>query len=388
MRILFYKADLAWPRSSGPDVHGFNMMRAMGRLGARIALVTLRTAQSNALSGLDLDLLEPLEAAPSDNGCPSPLSGLAERYRSYWGVHAGHIRTLGLIAERFRADAVVAIGLEVLPMLGAVRSACRIWYAADEWWWHHLSQVRLTDPLTWMNLREAAVKGLYERAFRDRIDRVWVVSAKEARVMRWIAGMRAVDVVPNGVDSDWYQPLDVPEDPLTATFWGRLDFGPNLQALSWFCQRVWPAVRRAHPDARFTIIGFNPAPDAWALASIPGVTVRPNVEDIRSEVARQAIVVMPFISGGGIKNKLLEAAALGKATVCSPRALRGLNGKPPMIIAERTDDWLQSLHALWFDAPRRREIGRCLRSWVIDEHGWDRPARSALSALASIVRVH
>ena len=64
--------------------------------------------------------------------------------------------------------------------------------------------------------------------------------------------------VPNGVDSDHFLPAEGPEADHSCVFWGRLDFGPNIQAIQWFCNRVWPAVRRQVSDATFTIIGFNP----------------------------------------------------------------------------------------------------------------------------------
>src|SRR5712692_4057672 len=121
VRLLFYKTDLAWPRISGHDVHAFNMMRAMSRLGARIGLVTLRAPSRDAASGLDLEMSVTLgESDVSPNGDVSPLSGLEERYRSYWGVDTRHIQTVGLMAKRFGAEAVVVIGLDALPMLGAV----------------------------------------------------------------------------------------------------------------------------------------------------------------------------------------------------------------------------------------------------------------------------
>ena len=83
---------------------------------------------------------------------------------------------------------MVVVGLNVLPYLAGVSGPLRVWYAADEWAWHHLSQVRLLRPSTWGNVKEAAVKGLYERAYAPLLDRVWVVSEADRRAMRWVAG--------------------------------------------------------------------------------------------------------------------------------------------------------------------------------------------------------
>jgi glycosyltransferase involved in cell wall biosynthesis len=381
VRLLFYKPDMAWPRASGHDVHTYNMMRSMSRLGARIGLVTRTISPPQAIAGVDLDLCAPLSSLPC-SPAPLTLRRLEERYRSYWGTQPEDILRFAQAATRFQADAVVVSGLDVLPMLGAVEHATRVWYAADEWFWHHISQVEPAVPSSWSNVRDALVKGLYERAHRHRLDRVWVVSRQDARAMTIIAGARAIDVLPNGVDVDWYRPLDVEPDRETAVFWGRLDFGPNIQALEWFCRRVWPAVVAARPRARFTIFGFNPSATVSALAGIPGVSLQANLEDLRGEVARHEVVVLPFVSGGGIKNKLLEAAAMGKPIVCSRRALLGLQGEPPVAVADNPQAWVAALTGYWDDVARQRTSGRALRDWVEARHSWAEVAARALAGLA------
>jgi glycosyltransferase involved in cell wall biosynthesis len=358
------------------------MMRALRRRGTRVGLATLRQPAPEALSNLDLDMLVSLAnlstMSHQDN---LSLSRLQKRYCSYWGVEPRCVNELGRLAEQFGADAVIACGLDALPMLSGIRKAQRVWFA-DEWVLHHASLVRLADPRSWANVRAAIVKGVYERAFRQEIDRAWVVSTPDARAMRWIAGVRHVDVIRYSVDSDWFHPIDAREDADSAIFWGTLDFAPNVQALDWFVRHVWPVIRHHRPQARFTIAGFNPKPEVHALARMPGVTLHPNLPDIRTEVAGHAVVVLPFISGAGIKTKLLEAAAMGKAVVCSPRALLGIGGDPPLIVAHTCADWLSALSMLWFDRQRRREIGRHLRSWVVAEHGLERGAQIALELLA------
>src|SRR5262249_22753683 len=157
-------------------------------------------------------------------------SRLQERFRSYWGISPARIRAVARTAQECRADAVVAVGLNVLPYLGGVEGRTRVWYAADEWAWHHLSQVQLTAPATWGHLRQAAAKGLYDRAHAPLLHRVWVVTEADRRAMRWVAGAGAVDVIPNGVDGDHYAPRERPQPERSCTFWGRLDFGPNVQA--------------------------------------------------------------------------------------------------------------------------------------------------------------
>jgi glycosyltransferase involved in cell wall biosynthesis len=250
---------------------------------------------------------------------------------------------------------------------------------------HHLSQVRLFDRSSWINVRQAAVKGVYQRAFARSVDRVWVVTERDRWAARWIAGIRGVDIVPNGVDTEYFSPRAVEERPDSAVFWGRLDFGPNVQGLEWFVRRVWPEVYRARPGAVFRIIGFKPGEAVRRLAAEPGVVLESDLVDLRDEVCRYAVAVVPMVSGLGIKNKLLEAAAMGRAVVCTARATLGLNlpTTRPMIVTNDPAEWVTALLALWDDRARRHALGVAVRRWVTERHSWASAADQALRGVGA-----
>jgi glycosyltransferase involved in cell wall biosynthesis len=147
-------------------------------------------------------------------------------------------------------------------------------------------------------------------------------------------------------------------------------------------------VRREYPDARFTVYGFSPTPPVLALVGKDGVELVADLPDLRAEVAKHQVVVLPFVSGGGIKNKLLEAAAMGKPIVCSPVALNGLR-KPQtaqMTLAKTPAEWGRGLSELWTDASRRKRSGAAAREWVIEHHSWETAARTAAAGLESEIR--
>src|SRR4051812_35603969 len=209
LRFLFYKRELRWPFESGHDVHTFNLIRALRDGGDDVALVTTIPLPAPVTERMSLSFSSTLGDGAGSS--VSALSSLQERFRSYWGVPATHVQQVGDLAREFRADVVAVSGLEVLPYLGAVRNAVRIWYAADEWVLHHLSQVQVTKTASWGNVRDAAIKGMYERAYGPLLDRVWVVSGPDRRAMRVVAGVTNVDILPNGIDAETYSPQDIRE---------------------------------------------------------------------------------------------------------------------------------------------------------------------------------
>lgn len=374
LRILFVKESQNWPRASGHDVHGFHLMKSLAGRGHRVSLATVIPPTLEALDGLPLEACYPL-----GGGSPGRLrlSPLQRRLADYYPFEDEWGTALAELLREHRFDAVVLVARHLLPVLSVVRGPIRVWYPADDPAWHHLTRLKPRDRRTWGELKAAAVNALYERAFRSCFDRVWVVSREDRTAVRLFAGCREVDLIPNGVDADHYGLGAEPDLPTSCVFWGRLDFGPNVDALEWFLRTVWPAVRAATPAARFAVFGFSPTDRVRALARAPGVELHPDLPDLRGEVARRGVVVLPFVSGGGIKNKLLEAAAMGMPVVCTRRALSGLKGKPAVRVASRPAEWARVLANLWADAAARRELGHAARRWVVEHHTWGAAAGTA-----------
>jgi glycosyltransferase involved in cell wall biosynthesis len=341
------------------------MMKALADTGHAVSLLTVDPPPEPAVAGVPFVarycLADNCPAVPTHGRFPLQLTKMQEKFRAYWGVPADRVRQVAAAAADCDADAVVVSGLNVLPYLGAVQGRARVWYAADEWVWHHLSMVHPFRRSTWGEIKPAVTKGLYQRAYRRLLDRVWVVTETDATAFRWLAGVRGIDVVPNGVDADHFRPGKETQLPNSCAFWGRLDFGPNLQALRWFCRKVWPALRAKVPSARFRVFGFQPTPDITALNGRDGIEVTPDLPDLRPAVRGCQVAVLPFVSGGGIKNKLLEAAAMGLPVVASRRAVGGLGGRPPVVRADTVGDWVEAVARLWADPVARADAGASAR---------------------------
>lgn len=380
-RLLFVKHTLAYPRASGHDIRCFEMLRALRALGHEVALATIEPCDPTTREQLPI----PIFSLDDDGieGGRSSLTYWQERFRSYWGVSRASVDSVKRIADEFNATAVIGLGLDVLPLLAGSGSRTRVWYAADEWITHHLSQLRPFAPRTYSVIRAAAVLGLYERAYAGALDRAWVVSPTEQRAMHRLAGVKHVDVIPNGVDTDFFSPQGTPTIECSAIFWGRLDFGPNLQAMDWFCSRIWPQVVREVPSATLTIMGFKPDASIRAHAETPGVQIRSDMPDIRPSVAEHQLALLPMVSGGGIKNKLLEAAAMGKAIICTSMACGGLRGTPPAVIVDDEAAWVKAIVRLWANPAERQQLERSARAWILEHHTWEAAARDALRGLDS-----
>lgn len=120
-RILFVKQALSYPRVSGDDVPCFELARALRRLGHEVALATAVPLDDTTRAALDVPWF-PL-AGQIHSGTPftNPLSYLQERFRSFWGIPIEVIDQVARTAADFRADAVIGVGLDALPLTAATR---------------------------------------------------------------------------------------------------------------------------------------------------------------------------------------------------------------------------------------------------------------------------
>lgn len=381
LRVLYVKDKFHWPRASGGDIHGSQMARALAARGHEVDIATFAPSDPQAVEGLGLRrLIDLSRQMPAANGVAEP-GRLQRRFERYLGQDPTQLPKLAGAVQEAGYDAVIVLGVTSIPLLRAVRGPVRVWHAADDAALLHWSMFKPLQRSTWKHLRLAAVQGLYERAYRNTVDRGWVVSERDRRAMRAVAGFPAVDVIANGVDAEFFAPVPAEEAPNTCAFWGRLEFGPNEDAVDWFVGTVWPLVRATVPAARFTVIGFNPSARVRRACQAEGVELLADVPDLRRAVCERAVAVMPFVSGVGIKNKVLEAAALARPMVCTRNATSGLRGTFPAVVADGPAAFAAAVVKLFADAGTRADVGRRSRAWVTRDHGWDTAAALAEAGL-------
>ena len=194
-----------------------------------------------------------------------------------------------------------------------------------------------------------------------------------------MGGFSRVALIPNGVDAEFFLPKPEEEsvEP-SICFWGRMDFEPNVDAMIWFCGQIWPLLLNDFPEAVMTIVGVNPAPAIKELGLMRNVRVTGEVDDIRPFAWNSQVVVMPIRIGAGIKNKLLEACAMGKPIVSSPTAAAGLNinseSSEPWTVALKVVDWVNAIKMLWANGQIRQQSGRSARDYVLENHSWHKAA--------------
>lgn len=181
-------------------------------------------------------------------------------------------------------------------------------------------------PFSVIYRREGFRLEAYEREICERFSSVLVSTEREAQLLRRIAPMAPVQVIPNGVDTDFFRrPAASTEwTAPTIVFTGDMSYFPNEQAVTFFALEVLPVILRSVPNAKFLIVGRDPSQNVRRLEQIEGVEVTGFVADVRTYLAKAQVAVAPFSIAAGIQNKILEAMAYGLPVVATSRAVQGL----------------------------------------------------------------
>ncbi|HEX7874942.1 MAG TPA: TIGR03087 family PEP-CTERM/XrtA system glycosyltransferase [Sphingobium sp.] len=251
-------------------------------------------------------------------------------------------------------------------------------------------------PMAWINRREGRLLGALEAQVSRRADASLLISAAEADVFAALPGADTarMAVVGNGVDLDAFHPgqdsavpeaLRAPNGP-KIVFTGQMDYRPNIEAVTDFADAAMPIVRQSHPDARFVIVGRNPAEAVRALGARPDVIVTGEVADPRAYLLAADVVVAPLRLARGVQNKVLEAMAMARPVVVSTAAAEGIDaqaGRDFLVAADAVGE-AAGVIALLSDPARAQALGQAARRRVEERYSWD----AQLASLGPLVLGH
>jgi glycosyltransferase involved in cell wall biosynthesis len=173
------------------------------------------------------------------------------------------------------------------------------------------------------SLARAAAMAAAERRAAPRADAVLCVSDADAAYFERLGG-RAV-LVPNGIDDALLDAPVVAPSGEDVLFFGQLSYEPNAVGVRRFLAESWPRVLARRPQSRLRVVGAGAPEDlATAVAGAPGAEFVGFVEDLRAELDRAALVVVPVWQGGGTRLKVLEALAAGRPIASTALGASGI----------------------------------------------------------------
>ena len=387
MKLLLLTPQLPYPPHQGTSLRNFNLIAQLAKRHPVCLLSFVEPDQSLEAATPLLDLCEWVDTLPV------PRRTHALRLRQMlttrrpdmaWRLWSPAFRDrLAMRLAQVAFDVVQIEAIELAPYLPTIQAAQArplIVYEDHNAEWVLQKRACLTDlrsPKRWPAAAYSLVQWIrlkgYEAEVCRRADRVVAMSEADREAILAIAPEVQVTIVPNGVDLDEYTTYDGSTHPFDMVFTGKMDFRPNVDAMLWFGEEVWPLILRQRPQASLAIVGQRPHPRLERLRALAGVTITGWVPDVRPYIAGSTVYVAPLRVGGGTRLKLLQAMAMRAAVVATALGAEGFpvtHGRE-LLLADTPERFAQAVLDLLDSPQQRAELGAAARCFVEATYGWD-----------------
>jgi glycosyltransferase involved in cell wall biosynthesis len=212
----------------------------------------------------------------------------------------------------------------------------------------------------------------FDRAHLDAYDLLVTMSELDRERAQRLSSARC-EAVPNGVDTTALVPaptLPAGEDPVLL-YAGTMSYPPNAEGLRWLLREVWPRVLAGAPTARLLVVGRDPEPELVSAAS-ERVEFTGWVEAMAPSFARASIVLVPILSGGGTRLKVLDGLASGRPVLSTSAGAEGIDlvDGEHGVLADGPEAFAHAAVTLLGDPERRRALGVAGRELAERAYDW------------------
>ncbi|OQX53845.1 MAG: hypothetical protein B5M53_06430 [Candidatus Cloacimonas sp. 4484_209] len=228
----------------------------------------------------------------------------------------------------------------------------------------------------------------YEAEMYAKFDKCFVVSDVDAEELRLLNSKIDIAIIPNGVDVDFFKPMRLKPDYPSLIFSGSMASFQSYDAITYFYKNIYGNVKAQVPNIKLYIVGKDPPQSVRDLTQDKSVIVTGFVEDIRPFIDRSTVYVCPIRSGSGIKNRLLEAMAMGKPIVAFTISCKALNvtHMENIFLADNCQEFTKGIITLLSNQRLREKMADNARQLVEKEYSWEKTVSIIKGAYEEAIR--
>jgi len=180
-------------------------------------------------------------------------------------------------------------------------------------------------------------------------------------------------VIPNGVNEELLKRKNKFTEENWIVFLGKMNTAPNVDAVIYFANEIFPLIRNKKNGIKFVIVGSSPIRNVLKLVKKKNVEVTGFVEDPYEYLEKAKIIVAPLRFSAGTQYKILESMSLGKVVVTTPKGARGISGEDGkhFVVADGEEEMVKNILDLLNDESKRNEIGNNARELIKQKYRWD-----------------
>lgn len=205
----------------------------------------------------------------------------------------------------------------------------------------------------------------YELDVIGQVDGIATISDEDLRRYEKLGFDKPMINIPFGVNFKDYQCPEGLKPQLALFHLGSMNWMPNLEGVLWFLDDIWPKIHKQFPELKLYLAGREMPADLMS-DPLPNVEVIGEVDDAKEFICSKAIMIVPLLSAGGIRVKIIEGMALGKAIISTDVGAEGIEceNDKDILIASTARQFLQAVEKLVENPERIESMGAEARKLI------------------------
>ncbi|MBK9399390.1 MAG: glycosyltransferase [Bacteroidetes bacterium] len=377
MNILQLCIRVPYPPVDGGSIAMYHMQQSLHENGATLKVLSFNTIKQLAdINSLDKDYLAMtrIEGIFLDNRI-NPFAALfniftGESYHIVRFIRRDFEEKLIEILKKEQFDIVQLESLYMIPYIETIRkySTANVvlrTHNIEHLIWKRLSMAA-TNPLRkwYLNLLSERLRH-YEQLALNKVDAIVAMTPEDVKILRDLGTEVPLTIAPVGVNINEYHPFPKP-DPQLVFHIGAMDWLPNQESVDWFLKSIWPIVISKVPQAKLALAGKK-MPESVKSKANAQITVSDFVPDGKAFIGRGGIMIVPLLSGSGMRVKIIEGMAMGKAIVTTSIGVEGIPGKngSEFLLADTAEEFAERVILLLQQPHLQEELGNNARAFVM-----------------------
>jgi glycosyltransferase involved in cell wall biosynthesis len=382
LKILFLTHRVPFPQNGGYPIVVCNTIRGLVNLGHEVSLVALNAKKSHhVLNDDDKDLLSKINYRAYDIDTNVSVFDVAVNLLSKTSFNidryynAEFERLLVRELKKNNYDIIQFEGLLVSLYLNSVRknSKAKLIYRLhniENLIWQRLSQQK-SDPFkkSYLKMHAKRIKN-YELRQLNNFDAIAVFTGQDKTTLLEYGAKIPIEILPVGINLDHYKPDFSKTEFPTLFFLGSLDWLPNREGIEWFLENFKHDLTEGELRVRFYVAG-NDIPERFDDYEVMGkIFIQGEVDDALEFVNSKSIMIVPLLSSGGMRVKIVEGMAMQKCIISTLLGAEGINYEDGVniLIANNQDEFYDAIHQCITDEEFCRQVGLNARKLVEEQH--------------------
>lgn len=231
-------------------------------------------------------------------------------------------------------------------------------------WERHLVSEKNFIKKTYLTLQNNRLKAFEINAFNS-VDAIITITDEDKKTISSISSKKNIYTCLTGINLNKYKPVVNSKNQNTLFHFASMDWMPNIEAVDWLLQNIWKDVVKQKPDVKLVLAGRG-MPERFKSLNdkAQNITIINDVKDSSEFYNSYDIMLVPLWSGSGLRIKLVEGLAYGKAIITTSIGAEGIPymHNKNMMIADSSEDFIAAILTLLNNPDKKADLQLAARN--------------------------